>query len=76
VKPWVKSSEAIQASAGAAENYRTVLSVAPAGACDFCATKPTADRRGLFSAAPPALNAAICQAATGPVPCPEKFGVD
>jgi hypothetical protein len=45
-----------QAPAGAAENDRTVLSVAPAGACDSCAIKPTADRRGLLSAAPPALK--------------------
>jgi hypothetical protein len=41
VKPWVESLKAIQAPAGAAENKRTVLSVAPAGACGFCRTKPT-----------------------------------
>jgi hypothetical protein len=29
VKPWVESSKEIQAPAGAAENKRTVLSVAP-----------------------------------------------
>ena len=40
------AAKKIQAPAGAAENKRTVLSVAPAGAFDFCATKPTADAVG------------------------------
>jgi len=40
VKPWVESAKAIQAPAGAAENKQTVLSVAPAGACDFVQPNP------------------------------------
>jgi hypothetical protein len=32
VKPWVNRKKKIQAPAGAAENKRTVLSIAPAGA--------------------------------------------
>ena len=42
----VESSKEIQAPAGAAENKGVVLSVAPVGASDFCATKPTADAVG------------------------------